>query len=60
MKVKVTQSCPALCDAMDYSTPASSVQASILEWVATPFSGIFPTQGSNPGILHCRQILLLP
>ena len=19
--------------------------------------GIFPTQGSNPGILHCRQIL---
>ena len=60
MKVEVTQSRPALCDAMDYSTPASSVQASILEWVATPFSGIFPTQGSNPGILHCRQILLLP
>ena len=22
-----------------------------------PFSGIFPTQGSNPGLLHCRQIL---
>ena len=20
--------------------------------------GIFPTQGSNPGLLHCRQILL--
>ena len=26
MKVKVTQSRPALCDAMGYSTPASSVQ----------------------------------
>ena len=23
----------------------------------SPFQGIFPTQGSNPGILHCRQIL---
>ena len=22
------------------------------------FQGIFPTQGSNPGLLHCRQILL--
>ena len=22
--------------------------------------GIFPTQGSNPGLLHCRQILRLP
>ena len=21
------------------------------------FQGIFPTQGSNPGFLHCRQIL---
>ena len=28
------------------------------EWIANPFSGvIFPTQGSNPGLLHCRQIL---
>ena len=22
-----------------------------------PFQGIFPTQGSNPGLLHCRQAL---
>ena len=30
----------------------------ILEWVAMLFSrGIFPTQGSNPGLLHCRWIL---
>ena len=29
------------------------LQARILEWVAMPFSrGIFPTQGSNPGLLH--------
>ena len=33
-------------------------QGRILEWVAVPFSrGIFPIQGSNPGLLHCRQIL---
>ena len=53
---------PTLCDPMDYSPPGSSVhgilQARILEWVAIPFSkGIFPTQGSNPGLLLCRQIL---
>ena len=30
----------------------------ILEWVLIPFSGdIVPTQGSNPDILHCRQIV---
>ena len=34
------------------------LQARILEWVAISFSrGIFPTQESNPGLLHCRQIL---
>ena len=34
------------------------LQARILEWVAFPFSrGIFPTQGLNPGLPHCRQIL---
>ena len=48
---------------MDYSLPGSSVhrilQARIREWVAIPFSrGLFPTQESNPGLLHYRQILL--
>ena len=34
------------------------LQARILEWVAMPSSrGIFPTQGSNPGLLNCRWIL---
>ena len=33
------------------------LQARKLEWVAFLFSrGIFPTQGSNPGLQHCRQI----
>ena len=37
MKVKVTQSCPTLCDPMDY-TVHEILQARILEWVAFPFS----------------------
>ena len=40
--VLVTQSCPTLCDLMDYSLPGSSVhetfQSRILEWVAISFS----------------------
>ena len=40
--VKLAQSCPTLCDPMDYSPPGSSVrgflQARILEWVAISFS----------------------
>ena len=39
-KVLVTQSCPTLCDPMDYRPPGSSVheilQARILESVAMP------------------------
>ena len=32
----------------------------ILEWVAVSFSGgIFPTQESNLGLLHCRQIFTI-
>ena len=58
----VTQSCPTLCDPMDYSLPGSSVLGD------SPgkntgvgchdlLQGIFPTQGLNPGLPHCRQIL---
>ena len=59
---EVAESCPTLCDPTDCSPPGSSVhgilQARILECVAISFSrGIFPTQGSNPGLLHCRQML---
>ena len=36
-EVKVAQSCPTLCDPMDY--PVHGIlQARILEWVAFPFS----------------------
>ena len=37
MKVKVAQSCPTLCNPMDY-TVHGILQARILEWVAFPFS----------------------
>ena len=37
VNVKVTQSCPTLCDLMDY-TVHGILQARILEWVAFPFS----------------------
>ena len=44
-------------------TPLSMgiLQARILDWVAMPFhggiQGIFPSQGLNPDLPHCRQIL---
>ena len=57
VKVKATQSCATFCNSMDY-TVLGILQARILEWVAISFSrGSSPTQGTNPGLLHCRQIL---
>ena len=57
VKVLVVQSCPTLFNPMDCSPPGSSVhgilQARILKWVAISFSD----QGSNLGLLHCRQFL---
>ena len=52
MKVKVTQSCVSLCDHMDY-TVHGILQARMLSLL----QGIFPTQGLNLGLPHCRQIL---
>ena len=54
--------CALTVTPMDYSPWASSVceilQARILEWVAISFSReSSPTQGSNLGLRHCRQIL---
>ena len=55
--MKVTQLCLSLCDPMDYIVHGI-LQAKILQWVAFPFSqGVFPTQDSNPGLPHGRQIL---
>ena len=60
VKVLVAQLCPTLCNPMDCSLPDSSVhgilQARLLKWVAIP-EGLPPPQGSNLGLLHCRQIL---
>ena len=38
--MKVTQSCPTVCDPMDY-TVHGILQARILKWVAFPFSRIY-------------------
>ena len=70
VRVLVAQSCPAVCDLMDFSLPGSSVheilQARILEWVAISYS-----RGSSQprdqtqvsyiasGLPHCRQALAL-
>ena len=52
-----SENCSALCDPMDYIVHGI-LQARILEWVAfSLLQRIFPTQGSNPGLPHCRQIL---
>ena len=61
-KVKVAQLILTLFNPLNCSPSGSSVQGilqvRILEWVAVPFSrGIFPTQGSNPGLPCCRLIL---
>ena len=48
----VIQSCPTLCNPIDYSTPGSSVhgllQARILEWVACLPPGDLPNPGIKP------------
>ena len=59
----VSQSCPTLCDPMDCRNPPGS----FCPWDSPSkntgvgcyslLQGIFPTQGSNPGLLHCRQML---
>ena len=57
----VTQLCLTLCDAMDCSPPGSSVHGDSpgkntgVDCHAF-LQGIFPTQGSNPGLL-CRWVL---
>ena len=55
MCTKLLQSCPTLCDPMDYSPPGSSVhgilQARILEWVAMPSPWDLPSSGNKPTFL---------
>ena len=52
-----SESCSIQSDSLRLCVVHGILQARILERVAFPFSGIFPTQGSNPGLPHCRRIL---
>ena len=54
--------CPSLCDPMDCSLPGTSVHGdspgkNIGAGCHALLQGIFPTQGLNPGLPHCRRIL---
>ena len=58
----VTQSYLTLCNPTDCSPPGSSVYSNSSGkntgvGCHALLQGIFPTQGLNPGLLHCRQIL---
>ena len=58
----VPHSCPTFCDPTECSLPGSSVHGDSPGKNAgvgchALLQGIFPTQGSNPGLPHCRQIL---
>ena len=58
----VTLSCPILCNPIDCSLPGSSVHGDSPGKKTgvgchTLLQGVFPTQGLNPGLPHCRHIL---
>ena len=58
----VAQLCLTLCDPVDCSPSGSSVHGdspgkNTGVGCQAPLQGIFSTQGLNPGLLHCRQIL---
>ena len=65
VKLLVSQSCPTLSDPMDCSPPG--YMEFLCPWNSpgkntgvgchSLLQGIFPTQGSNLGLLHCRQII---
>ena len=57
------QSRPTLCSPMDCSPPGFSVHGILQARRVGCYSllqGIFPTQGLNMSLLHCRQILYHP
>ena len=56
------QSCLTFCNLMDCKLPDSSVHGdspgkNTRVGSHDLLQGIFPTQGLNPGLLHCRHIL---
>ena len=54
--VKFAQSCPTLWPHVLYS-PWNFLGQNTGVGSLSLLQGIFPTQGSNPGLLHCRHIL---
>ena len=59
----VTQSCLTLCDPMDCSLPVFFVHGDSPGKTSgvgcyALLQGIFPTQGLNSGLLHCKRIFL--
>ena len=62
MTMLVAQSCPTLCDPMDYNPPGSSIygilQVTILEWVAIPFSR-GSSQARNQTWVSCNGRMVL-
>ena len=56
-EVKVAQPCLTFSDPMDYTVHGIR-QARILGVGSLSLlQGIFPTQGLNPGLVHCRRTL---
>ena len=55
--MKVAQLCPTLCDPMYYSPPGFSVLGILQAGSRSLLQGIFPTQGLNLGLPHCRLTL---
>ena len=51
-----TQSCLTLCDPMDCSSWSSPSQHTGVDSLSL-LQGIFLTQESNPGLVHCRRTL---
>ena len=57
-----SQSCLTLCDFLDCNQPGFSVHGdspgkNTCMCSHALFQGIFPIQGSNPGLLHCKWTL---
>ena len=57
VKVLVAQLCLTLCDPMDCSPPWNSPGKNTGMGSHYLLQGIFLTQGSNPDLMHYRQIL---
>ena len=57
-----TYLCPTLCNPMDCKLPGFSIHGDSSSkntgmGCHALLQGIFPNQGLNPGLLHCRRIL---